>query len=50
MTFEKNPTWELAAIIKALSLHSWLNTAEENERLETCKQILKTRKACNCRV
>ena len=28
-------------IHKALSLHSWLNTPEENKRLEACKIILK---------
>ncbi len=50
MTFEKKPTWELRAIVKALSLHSWLNTSEENERLEACKQILKTRKDCENRL
>ena len=50
MTFEKKPTWELAAIVKALSLHPWLNTSEENERLEACKGVLKARKACINRV
>ena len=50
MNYEKRPTWELRAIVKALSLHPWLNTSEENERLETCKRILKARKACINRV
>ena len=35
------PTWELKVIVKALSMHPWLNTREETERLETAKKILK---------
>ena len=50
MKYEKKPTWELAAIVKALSLHPWLNTTEEKERLNTCKRILKARKACENRL
>lgn len=37
------PTWELRAIIKALSLHPWLNSPEENQRLADAKAELTTR-------
>ena len=42
---EKKPTWELKAMVKALSLPvaSFLNTEEDNKRLEDCKKILKER-------
>lgn len=36
--------WELTAIKKALSMHSWLNTAEENQRLCAVKILLKDKK------
>jgi hypothetical protein len=32
--------WELQAMRKALSMHQWLNTAEENQRLAACKVLL----------
>ena len=44
MNLEKRPTWELKNIVKALSLHSWLNTEEEKERLLEAKKILKLRR------
>jgi hypothetical protein len=51
MTFEQakkilgnRALWEIKAMIKALSLHSWLNTDEENERLLACKIYLKGKK------
>jgi uncharacterized membrane protein len=31
------PMWAIKNMAKALSLHSWNNTAEENERLEAAK-------------
>jgi hypothetical protein len=34
-------TWELKAMRRALSIHSWLNTAEENKRLQACKILLR---------
>ena len=42
---EKKPTWELKAIVQALSLPvaSFLNTKQDNKRLEDCKKILKKR-------
>ena len=42
----KKPTWELKAMIKALSqsISSFLNTEEDNERLENAKKVLKERK------
>jgi len=44
MHLEKRPTWELKNMVKALSLHSWLNTQEEEKRLLEAKKILKLRK------
>tara|TARA_Y100001972_G_scaffold107185_1_gene136132 strand:- start:266 stop:424 length:159 start_codon:yes stop_codon:yes gene_type:complete len=42
----KKPTWEIKAMIKALSqpISSFLNTDEDNQRLENCKLVLKERK------
>tara|TARA_R100000773_G_C4214322_1_gene113279 strand:- start:480 stop:797 length:318 start_codon:yes stop_codon:yes gene_type:complete len=42
---EKKPTWELKAMVKALSLPvaSFLNTEQDNKKLEDCKKILKER-------
>lgn len=36
--------WEMLAIKKALSLHSWLNSPEENQRLVAVKILLKAKK------
>ena len=36
--------WELAAIKKALSMHQWLNTVEEKQRLEAVKILLRVKK------
>lgn len=44
MQLSRRATWELKAIIKALSLHYWLNTPEENARLKEAKRVLKERK------
>jgi len=33
--------WEIRAIARALSLHQWLNTPEENQRLKAARLILK---------
>tara|TARA_R100000781_G_scaffold15698_2_gene12927 strand:+ start:434 stop:652 length:219 start_codon:yes stop_codon:yes gene_type:complete len=45
-TLRKKATWELKAMIKALSqpISSFLNTDEDNERLENCKLVLKERR------
>ena len=45
-TLRKSPTWSLKAMIKALSLpiSSFLNTDEDNERLENAKKVIKERK------
>ena len=45
-TLRKSPTWSLKVMIKALSLpiSSFLNTEEDNERLENAKKILKERR------
>jgi len=44
-TLRKKATWDLKAMIKALSqpISSFLNTDEDNERLENCKLVLKER-------
>ena len=44
-TLRKKPLWELKVIVKALSqpISSFLNTKEDNERLENCKKIIKER-------
>ena len=45
-TLRKKPTWSLKNMIKALSLpiSSFLNTKEDNERLENAKKVLKERR------
>ena len=42
----KKPLWELKVMVKALSLpiSSFLNTDEDNERLENAKKVIKERK------
>ena len=37
------PTWELRKMVKALSMHSWLNTPAENQRLMIAKDIFSMR-------
>ena len=37
--------WELLAMRKALSMHAWLNTPEESQRLAAVKTLLKANKA-----
>ena len=36
------PKWALAAMVKALSLHPWRNTPEDERRLKAAKIALKT--------
>ena len=45
-TLRKKATWELKVMVKALSqpISSFLNTDEDNERLENCKLVLKERR------
>ena len=45
-TLRKKATWELKAMIKALTqpISSFLNTDEDNERLENCKLVLNERR------
>ena len=42
----KKATWELKVMIKTLSqpISSFLNTDEDNERLENCKLVLNERR------
>jgi hypothetical protein len=35
------PGWALVNMVKALKLHPWLNTPEDNERLKAAKIILR---------
>ena len=44
INLDRRPTWELKQIVRALSLHPWLNTPQENARLERAKKLLKLRK------
>tara|TARA_R110000803_G_scaffold47737_2_gene99454 strand:- start:851 stop:985 length:135 start_codon:yes stop_codon:yes gene_type:complete len=41
---KNQPTYALINLVKALSMHSWLNTEEENQRLKDAKQELKYRR------
>jgi hypothetical protein len=43
INLDRRATWELKQIVRALSLHPWLNTQEENARLERAKKLLKSR-------
>ena len=43
MNLYHRPTWELRNMVKALSMHSWLNTPAENQRLIYAKYILSMR-------
>ena len=49
MNLRTKPTWELRAMIKALTLpvSSFLNTDEDNERLEQAQIILYERRLKN---
>jgi len=44
-TLRKKPLWKLKVMFKALSppVSSFLNTDEDNNRLENCKKIIKER-------
>jgi len=44
-TLRKKPTWELKVMVKALSqsISSFLNSDEDNERLENAKLVLAER-------
>jgi hypothetical protein len=44
MSVKSQPTFALKNMIKALSMHSWLNTEEEKERLLLAKEELKKRR------
>ena len=43
LCLERQPTYALRNMVKALSMHSWLNTDEENERLVKARLLLKQR-------
>ena len=44
INLDRRATWELKQIVRALSLHPWLNTQAENARLERAKKLLESRK------
>jgi hypothetical protein len=35
------PVWALRAMVKALSMHAWLNTPEDNARLSAARFIIR---------
>jgi hypothetical protein len=39
----RKPSWELRNIVKALSMHSWLNDSVQELRLEQAKEELNRR-------
>jgi hypothetical protein len=41
----RRPIWELKNMVKALSIHSWLNTPEQNRRLADAKAEIQRRKS-----
>ena len=47
MNLRTKPTWELRAIVKALSIIPFLNTDEDNERLEQAQIVLYERRRKN---
>ena len=47
MNLRTKPTWELRAIIKALSSIPFLNTDEDNKRLEQAQIVLYERRRKN---
>ena len=38
------PTWAIANMVKALSMHTWLNTEEEEARLYAARLVLRNRR------
>ena len=44
LCLKRQPTYALRNMIKALSMHSWLNTDEENKRLVKARLLLKQRR------
>ena len=43
----RQPRWAIKNMKRALSLHPWLNTAAENQRLEAAKVIFNSKKREN---
>ena len=42
--FSRNqPYWASRNMVKALQMHPWLNTDEENERLQAAKLVLRAK-------
>jgi len=41
---KNQPRWAIKNMQKALRMCTWLNTSEENKRLEACNVLLSTRK------
>lgn len=38
------PTWALKNMVKALNMLTWMNTAEDIQRLEAAKLVIKSRR------
>lgn len=37
----RQPTWALRNMVKALSLHPWLNTETDKQRLKAARMVLR---------
>jgi hypothetical protein len=44
MILGRRPEWELRAIVRALSIHRFLNTPEEEARLKAARILLRAKK------
>jgi len=44
-TFERSPDWELAAVVKALTMFPWMNGPEQKARLQAVRAIQRQRRA-----
>lgn len=40
----RQPTWAIANMVKALQMHPWLNTEEEEARLYAARLVLRNRR------
>ena len=40
----RQPTWAIANRVKALQMHPWLNTEEEEARLYAARMVLRNRR------
>jgi hypothetical protein len=40
----RQPTWAISNMVKALSMHPWLNTEQEEARLYAARLVLRNRR------